>query len=368
MKVRLASVDPSFPMARAKTIQVGNVTVSTPMRVLGLSKSCRCAFRTSSARPDATETYFKMTRERALGADFERFEHDTKKLLDKAGDALRLLIVEYVEDGRVPDAIVIDRLCDIACCAPGAVVIPPLANANTETSTKFAKAFAATAPTKPQSLLATIPAKIPGSVLDAGKALASEGIFSFVLNFNGHDPTAMPFVLDDIMQLTRHITGEYGVEPFFYAFNAQRTRVNKSSQVGEGRDMLSLATGIDCLGDMHTCARQVRRNGTRARRGAGPEGSLPYIRLFNSEDYGYYRVSDMIRLPNGRDVPRALIHEGTANARELAHAYNSEVHMLEAQRLRPHIEEGSLREYLMSKKHAVSTLDRLLRGFGDTRL
>ena len=370
-QIRLVSRDRSLPLVSAKNLRIGSYDVRTPTRSFSLSKSRRCAHRVSAGSHQITETYFRLNRSKLDAVDTAEWMPKTRRLLSKAAGALPLLVLEYRDPrNRVPGAVETDKLADMASSTPAPVVVPVLSGAGILDTVSFTESFAASLPRKPPGLIASIPAHKPGAVLEAGREMAKMGVSMFLLNFDGGDPTTMPLMTHDIMLLSKMVSKEFGADCFFYAFNVQKTRVHAHSYVGEGRDMLSLLTGIDCLGDMHTIPKQARRNGSRAPLTTGTGGDLRNVRLFNRADYGYYSVVDAIGLfekKNGMS-PSMIRQCPPAYAGEIAHAFNTEAQALEAESYHGLINEGTLREHLASKKHAGRILHRIISGCGDTRL
>lgn len=370
--VRLQCSDESLPLVSAKHVRLGGATVETPLRSHSLIHgSPRCSHRLCGGRHQITETYFRMSHEKTVSVNLEAFREQNSRLMSYADDeTAKLLIIEY-SGGSVPDAATTDKLCDLASSAPGPVVVPPITGAGITDSVDFTNSFVASTRASPSSLIATIPASKPGAVIKAGKKLAKLGITMFALNFEGNDPTNLPIVLGDINSLSSHISAEYGTDCFFYGLNIQRTHVRQHSEIGEGRDILTLVTGIDCLGDIHTMARGNRNNGTRISYTSGGVGDRLNIRLLNSDDYGYYRIPDAIRSISDDRVgltPSMIRTARAKHTKDLAHAFNTEVQAAEASKYRQIIAEGGLRQYLETKKYATSTLRRITKALDDTRL
>jgi hypothetical protein len=108
-----------------------------------------------------------------------------------------------------------------------------------------------------------------------------------VYDFNGKMSMGMKTKVRELMIALKNL--DILEKAFLYSTNVNNGKMRKDAPIIEAKDVLTFGFGFDALGDQH-----VRRALPPDVAGAIREkqGSM-LIRLFNNEDYGYYKTSDL---------------------------------------------------------------------------
>lgn len=190
-----------------------------------------------------------------------------------------------------------------------------------------------------------------------------EGINAFYVDFEARNPTTFKQNLLPVFRtLAQH---EMTDNSFIYAHNVDAGRFAKASDIVNAKDILSFGFGFDAMGRRHKDRKMPKKewqklNTIRNR-----------LRLFNKEDYGYYRFMNprMVReiYPSDSSVPINIFARGFVGNLRLLRRYeklfNTEQLGLEAFRIRHIIKDFSPTRYLATKQHVKKKHIKLIKRF-----
>jgi len=184
---------------------------------------------------------------------------------------------------------------------------------------------------------------------------------AFFIDFDGRTPFS---VIQNVSYFLRQIYNHYGENRFLLAINTNPGRVLKTENVIPAKDFLILHLGIDCLGGVH-----VPPRGPKSFFEKYPERSTYRYRIFNREDYGYYRLTDIeycTFYPEDSVIPRKLFKQARSQKllRDLQEIFNIEQHFLECKKIYSFLTKGEIKilDYLKQKSYVQQKyLDQLLK-------
>jgi len=204
-------------------------------------------------------------------------------------------------------------------------------------------------------ILGVIPEVIPFShVAELVDFYYDNNIESFVYDFKGKVSAGMRTKIREMMiAIKNHGSLE---KTFLYSINVNNGKMIKGAPIVRARDILTFGLGFDALGDQHI------------RRAFPPDVAQkikermiemgPSLRLFNSEDYGYYKTSDLTILesiyPAGEtSIPFENFREFNTKARQSQALFNTERLGLESLKYPRLIEEEANRtsNYFRAKRY-----------------
>lgn len=138
-------------------------------------------------------------------------------------------------------------------------------------------------------ILGVIPGAIPSSLVGFLVDFYHENdITSFAFDFQGK--IHKNYEVHIRSMITKILELDISNESFLYSCNTQRGKVTKGSTIIKGNDIAVYNYGFDVMGDSHIKARMhpdvLKQMKERANNDLN-------IRLFNSEDYGHYKFSDI---------------------------------------------------------------------------
>ncbi len=138
-------------------------------------------------------------------------------------------------------------------------------------------------------ILGVIPGTMPSSLVGFLVDFYHENdITSFAFDFQGR--IHKNFEVHIRAMITKILELDISKESFLYSCNTQRGKVTKGSSIIKGNDIAVYNYGFDVMGDSHIKPRMhpdvVKKMKERASNDLN-------IRLFNSEDYGHYKFSDI---------------------------------------------------------------------------
>jgi hypothetical protein len=134
---------------------------------------------------------------------------------------------------------------------------------------------------------------------------------------------------------------------FIHSINANQGRFNKDANVVGAKDILSFGLGFDSMGERHKPLKGPKEFFEKLQN--REENKL---RLFNKEDYGYYKISpNEIQdvYPKDSIIKMDSFANENLDVRNLQKSFNLEQIGLETLRLREIINEQSALEYLSNK-------------------
>lgn len=138
-------------------------------------------------------------------------------------------------------------------------------------------------------MLGVIPGTIPSSLVSfLIDFYYRNDITSFAFDFQGRVHSNYASQIREM--ITKTLELDISNESFIYSCNTQRGKVSKGSTIIKGNDIVVYNYGFDVMGDSH-----IKPNipPDVAKKMNERSSNDLNIRLFNSEDYGHYKFSDL---------------------------------------------------------------------------
>ena len=174
---------------------------------------------------------------------------------------------------------------------------------------------------------------------------AKKEIDGFVFDFDGKTPLSMRQTIRSFMRsLKEHDLLE---NSFIHSINANQGRFNKDANVVGAKDILAFGLGFDSMGEKHKPLKGPKEFFEKLQN--RDENKL---RLFNKEDYGYYKLSpNEIQeiYPDDSIIKMGSFANENLDVRILQKSFNLEQIGLESIRLREIIDDQRALEYLSNK-------------------
>jgi len=207
-----------------------------------------------------------------------------------------------------------------------------------------------------KSILGVIPAMIPSSqyIQDIVKFYYNNDVTSFVIDYAGRTPKVAKTNMRELIISLK----EFGLieDTFLYAINMTSGNMMQDAPVVKAVDLLSFGYGFDALGDNHIRRTYPPAVIERMKRIAQDQGSS--FRLFNNEDYGYYKTPDLSLLEGKyphteTSIPFDNFRTYNTKTRPSQILFNSERTGLEAIKYRTLIDEDadSTADYFRKKTY-----------------
>jgi len=182
-------------------------------------------------------------------------------------------------------------------------------------------------------------------IKDIVEFYAKKGIDAFVFDFDGKTPLSMPQVIRSLMRSLKE--NELLENSFIHSININQGRFNKEVNVVGAKDILSFGLGFDSMGERHKPLKGPKEFFEKLKNREDNR-----LRLFNKEDYGYYRlgVSEIDEIyPIDSIIKQESFGNENSDLRSLQKNFNMEQTGLEAIRLREIISNQEPKEYLSNK-------------------
>ena len=182
-------------------------------------------------------------------------------------------------------------------------------------------------------------------IKDIVEFYAKKGIDAFVFDFDGKTPLSMPQVIRSFMRSLKE--NELLENSFIHSININQGRFNKEVNVVGAKDILSFGLGFDSMGERHKPLKGPKEFFEKLKNREDNR-----LRLFNKEDYGYYRlgVSEIDEIyPIDSIIKQESFGNENSDLRSLQKNFNMEQTGLEAIRLREIISNQEPKEYLSNK-------------------
>lgn len=131
----------------------------------------------------------------------------------------------------------------------------------------------------------TIPSPLIGFLIDF---YHENDITSFAFDFQGK--IHKNYEVQIRAMITKILELDISNESFLYSCNTQRGKVSKGSTIIKGNDIAVYNYGFDVMGDSHVKSKMHPDIVKKLKERSGNELN---IRLFNSDDYGHYKFSEL---------------------------------------------------------------------------
>ena len=396
VKVRCEYESEDLPHVRSLSVSTSSSSIKTPIRALHLKRDATSESQLISnhrAR-GLNEIYCKLTKEKIedIDNDAEKLNDFGKKLryvftVPEIKNEINLLFFSYGNKdnkNQKPDTVPTDAeteyLCNIVTHPQSEIIIPPfmpgLSGAN---YLKFLKKFFNHLDSHLQryTIMGTIPLVATSDLRIINQFYFERGINLFTVDFSNKYPMDAYILVNEIRQLTREISKEYGKDCFIHAFNVRTPKGRNSTQAPlPAKDMMTLASGFDSFGTSHmgniippNVAKELKNKSAEMRLGNAETAiqNMSKFRLFSVDDYGYYRydiprLTDVFGNMDKYDIRLSDLSNDTytdLRLKGLRRAYNVERQAVEAKEYRTLIKENSLRQYLAQKEHIRESFEKL---------
>lgn len=138
-------------------------------------------------------------------------------------------------------------------------------------------------------ILGVIPGSIPSILVeDLIEFYHNHDITSFAFDFQGKVHNRYKTSIREMM--TKILELDLSNESFLYSCNTQRGQVTKGTTIIKGNDIAVYNYGFDVMGDSHVKRKFPPQLAEALKNRSDNEFN---IRLFNSDDYGHYKFSDL---------------------------------------------------------------------------
>lgn len=177
-----------------------------------------------------------------------------------------------------------------------------------------------------------------------------EGINSFCVNLDGRNPITLHQTIRAIMRTLKGRSMLH--KSFLHAINSNPGRAGKDASIIEAKDILGFSLGFNSIGEKHKPLKAPKEFFQKLQK----DTAQNKVRLFNKEDYGYYKAVDIRDLdnflPHDTALTSAIFKKRTVEKRVIQKIFNMEQQGLEALRLREVIkQESTPLGYLAKKSH-----------------
>ncbi|RLF98044.1 MAG: hypothetical protein DRN47_06080 [Candidatus Wolframiiraptor sp.] len=210
---------------------------------------------------------------------------------------------------------------------------------------------------KEKPLMGLIPMTLPfiGQLV---KFYLKHNITAYCLDFDGRASTSL---IQNISQLQRTLKN---IDAFLHATNMNIGRPLKRAPVIPAKDVLSYGFGIDSLGENHLPPRIPEE--ARRRLGGPRIEEVKNLRIFNKEDYGYYKIQDKNTLrkiyPPDTNINLELLLDKSTHRRRTAQSmFNAEQISIETNRLKEVIKEKEVAKYLKKKEYIKEEFKKITK-------
>ena len=214
-------------------------------------------------------------------------------------------------------------------------------------------------------IMGVIPRLAYAFVADLMEVYIDNDINAFYVDFEARNPTTFKQNLLPVFRtLAQHDMTE---KSFIYAHNIDVGRIVKASDVINAKNILSFGFGFDAMGRRH----KKRQMPEKARQKI--DMSSRRLRLFNKNDYGYYRILNPRGIreiyPSDSSIPINAFSRGFLGnlhtLRRYEKLFNTEQLGLEAFRVRQIVKDYVPTKYLATKQHVKGKHIKLIKRFKD---
>nr|MDO8079347.1 hypothetical protein [Candidatus Freyarchaeota archaeon] len=360
LKVKAINVD-SDTIYKTLEIKIGTKSLITPVKSLDLTKFIPNVELDVKIK-GINEIYKKLDEEKAkkMISDTNeqgRFNYSIMSSASKANQnkEINLCIIDY--SGRYPSGRVLEFVADTVYGYSDIVPVPIISDIGDRIKTaedldsylKFLKNFLQNIGIHRKPVMGLIPPIAFLFVPDLINFYIKNGINAFYFDFDGKNPISLR---QNITATLRNIENENLLgKSFIHAINVNIGRSIRKADVIPAKDILGFGFGIDSLGGKHKPLKIPKDYFERI-----PDSEKRKLRLFNKEDYGYYKIEDLSQIKKivPKDSAIKIDNFSEKNLKKLKKVqslFNMEQQGLESLRLREIIKENEVGRYLEKKKY-----------------
>ena len=391
--VKLQEQDPNLTYAKKLSIDIGMKHATTPLRALHLKQSPQCESRLihSTSVRGINEIYLKLTKEKIFLIDnnidqLTKFGRGLRYIFDQnpIKDEINLLFFGYenkqpsLRKNTPPSDKEIEYLCNILSHPSSDVIIPPVIEGiKGDDYLEFLKKFLSrlkSFKTNPV-IMGFFPFVATTDIRKIGSFYISKGINMFAVDFNGTNPLDFYTTIIEIQKFTNLMEKEFKTDSYLHGFNVPITKVHPNTNVGSAKDILTFTMGFGSFGTnhrpsklpLHVIESIQKKNAKKHIPPIKPLSSS--FRLFNRNDYGYYKYNDAknsFQEPSHMSIEISDLMSKKFSAYQIdgvRKSFNVERQALEAKDIGTQIKEKSLKSYIENKKYGAENIRYIMRIF-----
>ena len=349
---------------KTENVKIGSKSFSTPIKALDLKKNITDI--SINQKIKGINEVYRIFNSKSLNnvqtTDREQtINNEVNRLIKKysSDDEVNICFTEF-EDIRIPNEDEIEYLTNLSYVHSDITPLPMLPKvAKNITSDNFneyntfiKKAIDAIGVLNNKPIMGVIPMSVPSTFMPMLlKTYTDNGITALCLDFQG---STVGSSLTKIRALVKSIKKQNLLEKsFIYSINLGAGKLPKTKEVVPAKDILSFGYGFDAIGGQHV--RKKLSPEIRAKILSSKNMFENSLRLFNKNDYGYYRATKKETIegvyPKDSSIPLAILEKIKSNS-NVDKLFNQEQQGFEAVNLRTIIkEEHKLLSYLNKKKY-----------------
>ena len=361
---------------KTQRVRIGSKNFQTPIKALDLKRNV-----TGIKIPDnikgINENYRTFDSKRIANLKTTNREQEINNEIANgfrkfgSADEVNICFAEF-EENKIPDKDELEYLTNLSYVHSDITPLPLLPRvvrnitlSNFEQYHKFVKdAIKTIDESNNKPIMGVIPMPMPSAFLpQLLNTYLDDGITALCLDFQGSTVTSSKTKIRELVKL---ITRKNALGKFFtYSLNLGEGKLPKDKEVVAARDILSFGYGFDAMGGKHIKPRLPKEIWARIMSSKNiTENSL---RLFNKQNYGYYRATKKETVdklyPRDSNVPLNLL-EAVKKNMNIDKVFNQEQQGLETVNLRTVIkEQHKLLKYLDKKeyveKNDIRTLEKV---------
>lgn len=352
---------------KTQTVQIRGKSFKTPIKAMDLNRYI-VGLNINPVVKGVNEICKKFNSTRINTALTTNREEEINREIDavkkkySSEDDVNICFVEF-EENNLPNQIETDYLTNLSYAHSDITPLPIIPKffkvSTSDINTRFMKycefinnAIATINIHNQKPIMGIMPMSLPTIFMpELIEIYRKEGINSIFLDFQGATVNgAVTKIRNLVMTLKRQSLLE---NTFIYSLNLGPGKLPKSKDVVPAKDILSFGYGFDSIGGMHVQKKlppEVRERILRS------QNIFEYsLRLFNKQDYGYYRASKPETIhkiyPGDSSIPPNIL-ERSRKIGNVDKLFNQEQLGLEAVNLRSVINQNSeLLKYLGTKQY-----------------
>ena len=386
-EVELMSTDLRV-LLRSKRISVSGKKVETPRRVLSVTSNVESEAKriTSKDVRGLNEIYRKLDKKKLdrmshNNGEQKRFILSLRNDIQKGSTPGEVNLIIFSYDNRtenekktgkkytnIPTSSEVEYLCDLLNAHFNDFVIPPLLPYLTgEQYLQFLEMLFNALPSyRTKEVMGTIPGDLHRiEYPPILKLYDRKGIRFFIMDLHGGAPDTHYADINLVQRILTEIEEKNRETCYLQGLNVKYGRPLTSKAIAPARDILSFYYGFDSFGPSHIGLKLPRDLYEK------PTPPRPF-RLFNRDDYGYYR-SDLTGLGVFPSEQGAVYQiqdfygDASKRLKDMAKIFNAERQGVEAHLLRKNLEEGqSIARYVATKKHISKDLLQSILGLKES--
>lgn len=340
-----------------------SLSVTTPTKTIPLDKiKLKDPLNKNSRQLNEIFKRFTADKIKEANEDNEKFNELEKwfnSQNNKISDGSSTLCFIDFNEKRMPTDEEIEFMTELAYCNSDITIIPTVNHFNNPKQTEIeyedfknylSRSIEIIEQLNNKSIMGVIPKLAPKKVSDLINFYQSEGINSYSLDLAGSNPISSSM---RIFKVLKTLNKMKVLEKCYIHGHNVGMRVNKTTDVIPAKDILGFGTGLSSLGEKRTIFKPNRSFLEQIK-----TNPVNKFRLFNKEDYGYWKSISVEELKNVCPEDCSLPFTEFNNPSKMN--YVQKVFNVEQLALESHILKGVIAEspdesldYVKTKKYVV---------------